>query len=398
MNNFNFYNPTRVIFGEGMLEVLGQEAVKYGSNAMVVSYQDLGVLEETVKKVEALLTDAGIKVTEYYEISPNPLVYHVEKGVELARAKGIDLVVGIGGGSAMDSAKLIAAGVDYEHKIWKMIVSRHDKEVAIPPNSSLPTIMIPTLPATSSEMNWGAVLTNEKTQEKSYVFSEVLFPKVSIMDPSLTITLPAKQTALGVADAISHAMETYLNTDDESPIQQRMAEGVISTLMDEGRKVLADLTDINHRSIVQWTAAIAWNGWTNTGADHGNPMHHIGHVISAYNNTPHGATLSIIMPAWMRFTYKLNIRRYVEMAENIFKINIHGRDEEDIAIEAIDTFEQYLIEIGVPVRLSEVGIGEESIGMFTKKVLEVSGQENGSLISRHFIDRDAIYNIFKLAL
>jgi len=398
MNNFEFFNPTRVKFGPGMLNETGSEARKIGSRAMIVSYSDQGVLKNVIERVQALLDKAGVSVIPFFEITPNPLLSQAQRGVVLAKENNVDMIIAVGGGSAMDSAKIIAAGYYYEHDIWKMIVSRHDVHVDIAPQKALPMIMIPTLPATSSEMNCGAVITNDQTTEKSYVFNEVLYPTVSIIDPELTVTLPPYQTAIGAADAISHAMETFLNVDDKSPLQRRMAQSVIVTLMELVKELLIDTQNLELRTLLQWTASVAWNGWTNTGAPHGSPMHQFGHVISAFHNVPHGATLSIIMPAWMKYTYKNDVDRYVEMAKGLFDIDAINREKQDVAIEAISAFEGFLNEIGAPTRLGQVGISEESLEEFTNKVVDVSITHNGNLDARLPINKADIYEIFKLAL
>lgn len=398
MNNFEYFNPTRVKFGPGSVSEIGNEARKMGTRAMIVSYADQGVLKSVVDRVESLLTVAGVSFVPFYEITPNPLLSQAERAVKLVKENDAQMIIAVGGGSAMDSAKIIAAGVHYEHEIWKMIVSRHDAQVDIPPTRALPTIMIPTLPATSSEMNCGAVITNDRTTEKSYVFNEVLYPKVSIIDPELTVSLPPYQTALGAADAISHAMETLLNVDNNSPLQLRMAQSVIVTLMELTKKLLQNPKDLELRTQLQWTASVAWNGWTNSGANHGCPMHQLGHVISAFNNVPHGATLSIIMPAWMKYTYTSDLDRYVDMAKALFDIDAGGKTKEETALEAILAFERFLKEIGVPVSLGEEGITADSLDKFTNKVVDVSITKSGNLDARLPINKKDILGIYKLAL
>ena len=288
MKTFEYYNPTRVVFGLGVLEDVGTHAGDFGKTALVVSYENQDILKPIVSRVEQRLSEANIRVVTFYEITPNPLLSQIQRAVSIARDNDVDMVIAVGGGSAMDSAKIIAAGFHYPYDIWSMIVSRHDKQVDIPPKKALPIIMIPTLPATSSEMNCGAVITNDATTEKSYVFYSVLFPRISIIDPTLTVTLPAYQTALGIADAISHGMETFLNVEDEARLQRRMALSVILTLMELARGLMQDPTNLELRARVQWAAALAWNGWTNAGAPHGSPMHQIGHVISAFKNVQIG--------------------------------------------------------------------------------------------------------------
>lgn len=195
----------------------------------------------------------------------------------------------------MDAAKAIAAGVYYEGELWNMIFSRHDKIDAISPVKALPTLMIPTLPATGSEMNPCAVLSNRKLGKKSYVWGNCLYPKVSIIDPELTLTLPAYQTACAAADTISHVLEIYLNGEADSDLQHYFQEGVMRTVMDNIGKVLTDPLNLSARSHLQWAATCAINGWASPG-DAWTPIHQIGHVLTMRHGVAHGASLVIMMP------------------------------------------------------------------------------------------------------
>lgn len=190
MNKFEYYNPVKIIFGPGEVSRVGAEVRKVGKKALIVSYKDAGPLLSVLDRVKSRLYDEGIDWVEFLEVTPNSILSAAENGTSLAKKEKVDLVLGIGGGSAMDLAKIVAAGVKYKGRIWDMMTTRHDEVSGIAPEASLPTVMVPTLPATSSEMNSGAVLTNSETTEKAYVFAEGLYPEVSILDPELTITLP----------------------------------------------------------------------------------------------------------------------------------------------------------------------------------------------------------------
>ncbi|MCY2931704.1 MAG: iron-containing alcohol dehydrogenase [Planctomycetota bacterium] len=404
MNNFEYANPVHVIFGPGESSRVGSEASKLGKKALLVSYKEHAFFRALLDGVTAQMQQAGMTVTPFFEVTANPLMSQVRAGVVAAQAAGCDVVVAVGGGSAMDSAKMIAAGVLYSGDLWNMIVTRHDHVSAVPPERALPLLMVPTLPATASEMNCGAVVTNEATHEKSYVFAGCLFPKVSIVDPALTATLPAYQTACGAADAISHALETYVNPVGDTPLQDRLIEGVILTTIENVRKALADPSDLAARANLQWSAIVAWNGWTYAGCYGWAPIHQFGHVLSARFNVTHGASLSIFMPAWMKHTLAANTQRYAQFAQRVFGVRAKGKDPQAVALRGIALFEKFLKEIGVPTRLRQAKVDGKKIRLrpadvdaMVADVIRISTSADGCLGSIPKVDREGIRRIFELA-
>ena len=398
MDSFEFYNPVRVIFGIGKLAEVSKYTASLGKRILLVSYANHDFLKSNLEKIKAQFKRDNLFYITQFEITANPMLSQVQHGVNLCRENNLDCVVAVGGGSVMDAAKVIAAGTLYPDEIWKMIVSRHDSDVSVPPEKALPLLMVPTLPATSSEMNCGAVITNDATLEKSYAFHESIFPKVSIVDPELTQQLPSYQTACGAVDAISHVMESYFNCCDDTPVQDRLQESVIITIMELVRKVLADPDNLALRANIQWSSAIAWNGWIQAGVSPGSPMHQLGHVISARYNVTHGATLAIIMPAWMRYIYKKRLDRYVQFAERIFNINSISQNKEEVVLAAINRFETFLKKLEVPTRLSEVSIKAEDIEQMTEDVARISFNATGFLASRPPMGREDVRKIYEMAL
>ena len=398
MNNFVLNNPVKVVFGPGEVSTIGTEAVAFGSKALVVSYLQHDVLSGVLKGVEASLTEAGVTVVPFYAVSANPTLDECTAGVAEAKAASVDMVIAVGGGSAMDSAKIIAAGMFYEHDLWMMIRDRHDDtENTIDPTAALPLICIPTLPATSSEMNPGAVVTNPATKEKSYVFNPLLFPKVAILDPELTLTLPAYQTAAGVADAISHAMESYLFSPGDTPLQDGFLESVFRTLIDNGRLALATPGDITARSNIQWAACMAWNGLLDAGIGAWAPMHQLGHVMSAHFNVAHGATLSMVMPSYMRYILPERLDRLVPLATRVFGVCPDGKTDEQVAAEGLDAFEAFLTEIGMPTRLAHADIPADAIDTLCDDVYRISLNADGVLGGVPTVTREGIRDIYELA-
>ncbi|MCP4077561.1 MAG: iron-containing alcohol dehydrogenase [Gammaproteobacteria bacterium] len=396
MENFEFFNPVRIVFGEGEVGRIGEEAAQYGKKALIVSYKDHAFFSDLLQTIEGTLTKSGVQNLSFYEVTANPLISQVRDGIELCVAEKIDLVIGVGGGSAMDAAKIIAAGALTSEDPWNMVVNRHDQVTANPPEEALPLIMIPTLPATGSEMNCCGVVTNEETAEKSYVWSPCLYPKVSIVDPSLTCSLPEYQTVCGAADTISHVLEFYLNGFYDADLNNRIQEGVILTVMENIFKVLDDPNNIKARSQLQWASIVALNGWSQPG-DAWTPMHQLGHVLSAHYNIAHGASLSIIMPAWMKHLHTRRIDTYCQFANRIFGVDEAAKSPDELALEGIDQFESFLKKIGVPTRLSDVNIPHEDIDKLTAAVVKISFNEEGKLSSRPPVDQNDIRAIFEKA-
>ena len=344
-----------------------------------------------------MLEAEHLKVITFFEVTANPRMSQVSDGVSICKRDGVDLVIAVGGGSAMDAAKAIAAGVFYEGDLWNMVVSRHDSITVVPPEQALPIFLIPTLPATGSEMNCCAVITNENINEKSNIYSTCLFPKLSIADPLLTCSLPAYQTACGGADTISHVLEFYLNGQYDAPLQNRIQEGVILTVMENVKKAMEKPYDVAVRGHLQLASIVALNGWSQPG-DAWTPMHQLGHVLSARHDLAHGATLSIIMPAWMKCLYNTRIESYVQFADRIFGIEIGTRSKEAAAIEGIERFEEFLKDINVPTRLSEVNVKADEIDDLTDDVVRISFGADGKLNSRPPVDRQSVRKVFETAL
>jgi len=394
---FEYHNPTRLVFGAGSLSRLGEFAQQYGKRALVVtgggSVKRNGTFERAVKG----LTDAGVAVLECEGVEPNPRVSSVKRGAATARENGCDLVIALGGGSVMDAAKVIAAAVLYEGDPWDMIF--HGQPDPHIPTAALPLIAVPTLAATGSEMNSAAVISNEETKEKSFVQAACLYPRVALLDPELTVSVPKDQTAYGVCDLITHITESYFNGAGDTPIQDRFAESVILTAMDYGPKAIADGKDLNARAQVQWAATVALNGWINSGSGSaGYPVHMIEHTVSAYHDITHAAGLAIINPAWMRFAAKTNPAKFVQFAERIFGLAATGPDDLECALAGIDRFEAFLRSIGCPTRLSELGIDDALIETYATETLRIVHDDNGLLPARPAMSAADIVGVLRAAL
>ena len=341
---FEFYNPTRLIFGAGVLARLGEVASAHGKRALIVtgggSVKKNGVFDRAV----ASLKTAGVSMVECAGVEPNPRITTVQRGAQIARDESSDVIIALGGGSAMDASKVIAAAVFYDGDPWDMIC--HGQPDPHCPTRALPLITVPTLAATGSEMNCGAVITNDATSEKSFVQAECMYPRTALVDPELTLTVPTDQTGFGVCDIITHVTEGYFNGVDGTPIQDRFAEGVILTAMEWGKKALANGNDLEARAQVQWSSIVALNGWVQAGVDAGFPVHMIEHVLSAHHDITHAAGLAVVNPSWMRFAAKFYPSSSVQFAERIFGLQAKNADDMDCALKRIDRFEEFLHAIG----------------------------------------------------
>ena len=400
MLNFELYNPVRIIFGPGEAENIGKYTKEYGTKAMLVTYDVHDFFNELLAKLDKSFKDAGVTVTEFFKVKPNPRLSDIEEAIDICRKEGIEVIVALGGGSVMDSAKAIGAGVKYDGDPWKMFVSRHDKAVAVPPTDTLPTIMIPTKSATSSETNNVAVATNDRTHEKAYIWAPVLYPKICVMDPCVTATLPKFPMAAGAVDAMSHVLEAYLNGDQNSPVQDRCHEGLLMAVMDLIRKIFKDPDDIQARASLQWASTLTWNGYLQAGLAAPTPCHQIGHVLSALYDIDHGVTLAVIMPAFFRYTAHLNderAARFAELGYRIFRLDRDGRKDIDVADECIDKFVAFVKEVGVPVNLKSVNVPKEDLDKIADEVIAHGCDAEGNLPSIPKIGRDGLMTILNMA-
>lgn len=394
--NFEYQNPTRIIFGAGNLSRLGEVVSEFGKKALIVtgggSVKRGGVFDRAVESLKA----AGIDYAECAGVEPNPRITSVARGAETARAERCDVVVALGGGSVMDASKVIAAAVLYDGDPWDMI--HHGQEDVYVPTEALPVITVPTLAATGSEANCGAVITNEETTVKSFIQNPLLYPKAAVMDPELTVSVPKDQTAYGVCDLITHVTESYLNGAGNTPIQDRLTEGVILTALHWGPKAIADGNDVEARAQIMWAATVALIGWAQIGTDAPYPVHMMEHTVSAYHDITHAAGLAIINPAWMRFAAKANTAKYVQFAERVFGLKAKSADDLDCALRGIDNFEEFLRSIGCPTRFSELGIDDQLFENYAEDTLKIVNDGNGNLPSRPVLSVADMVSIFRSAL
>jgi alcohol dehydrogenase YqhD (iron-dependent ADH family) len=361
VNAFEFHNPTKVIFGNGTTaEAIGRCTAEFGTKILFIYGRDSIKRNGTYDKVTGSLEGASLsEVTEYSGVKSNPCLSHLKAGIALARDKQVDVILAVGGGSVIDEAKGIAAGVFYEGDVWDFYSGKAE------PEQALPIIAVPTLPATASEMNGGTVITHDETHEKFGFFNGLLFPKVAVMDPEITHSISKDYTAYAGVDAISHLIEGYFTgSANWTPIQDRYVEGLVKTIMEATDRILENPEDNEARSVMMWAATMAWNGLGIAGiGEMSYPNHMIEHPLSGRYDIAHGAGLSIVIPAWMRFALKRYPEKFARFAREVFQV--------DTAEKGIDRLEGWFQSINSPTTLAEGNIPSEEIPTITADALEL---------------------------
>jgi hypothetical protein len=355
MQNFIFENPTKIIFGQGQISRAGKEVARFGRTVLLVygleSIKKNGIYDQ----VTASLREAGLTIVEFPGVKSNPVLSHTLKGIALAREKQADVVLAVGGGSVIDTAKTIAAGVKVDHDVWDLFTYKK------PIQSALPVLTVLTLSASASEMNAAAVMMREEGLQKFSIRSLHIQPRVSILDPTALFTLSAAYSAYSAVDAIAHMLESYFNnTEPNSPLQDRLVEGLMRTIMESTEIILKGPDNYAARADMMWATTWAFNGLTSAGMGAISlPVHMIEHSLSAIYDVAHGAGLSIVMPGWMHYTLGRNARKLSRLAREIFQIS--ERDERFAALAGIERFKAWFDAIGSPTSLKDAGIPEQDI-------------------------------------
>lgn len=362
MQKFEFYNPVRILFGPGEFSRLGEQAEKHGKRVLLVKTE--GPLEGlgVYKKAENSLKAAGLAVYELAGVNANPRLSSVYEGIKICKDQNIDMVVAVGGGSAIDCAKAVAMGAANDGDVWDFFTH------ARTPLKSLPIGAVSTIAATGSEMSVHCVITNEKTKQKYATHNEFHLPKFAIIDAELHATVPKYLTACGMCDTIAHT-ENYFAGDINTSLTDRIAEGVILTVL-QNEGILSKLGDVGMRNNLAWAATVGINGLTDLGRgafEYGG--HVIEHAISGFFNVIHGAGLAAILPAWMYYRCEKDPSRFAVFAERIFGMKKNGNSEKEIGRSAIDMLKAKFVSWGLPVTLKELDVPEKYFGEIAEVVV-----------------------------
>ncbi len=386
MKNFDFHNPTRLVFGKDTIKDMGAYIKSYGDKKVLLLYGKGSIFKNGVyDTVVSSLKENHIEYVEMSGVRPNPVLSKVIETVEFMKKEKVDAILAVGGGSVLDTAKISAASYYYDGNPWDFY------EGKVRPEKALPIYGVLTLSATGSEMNSGGVITNEEEKKKWGWGSKYTYPRLSIVDPSVQKSLPVNQTVNGVVDTLSHVFEAYFGGTKNTLMQDEFSEGIIRTVIDSARILVKDPADYDARAELAWAATLALNGLNGLGRDGDWASHGIEHSISAYYDIAHGEGLAIVFPAWMTYVYKEDVDKFARMGEKVF--NVSGATKDAKAINAIKALKDFLREIGAPVSLGELNIGDENLRAMAK-----NSMLRGPLGSLKKLHEDDVYEILKLAL
>ncbi|MEV5028797.1 iron-containing alcohol dehydrogenase [Paenibacillus sp. LPE1-1-1.1] len=388
MNSFQFVNPTHIIFGEGTADQVGKLTSKYGKTVLLVygsgSVKKTGLYDKTV----GLLQEAGITVHELPNIEPNPRLTTVKKGIDLCREHGVDFILAVGGGSVIDASKAIAAGVPYKGDVWDFFTGKAVIEDALP----IGTIL--TLAATGSEMNGSSVVTNWEENLKRAFGSPHTYPKFSILDPTLTYTVPRNHTVNGAVDIMSHVFEQYFSLTENTPLQERFCESILQTVIENVEIALENPEDAAARANLMWCGTMALNGgMISVGMANDWASHGIEHEVSAIYDIPHGAGLAVIFPNWMKYVHEERIDRFVQYATRVWGVNPEGKSDKEIALEGIQATRDFFTRIGAESRLADFEIGSEKLDRMAEEAVRY-----GAIGSFKRLEKQDVKAILELSL
>lgn len=392
MLNFDYLNSTRLVFGKEMHRQIGQLIAPYSKKVLLHygggSIKKSGVYDEII----ASLRESGVEFAELGGVQPNPRVELVREGIALCRREKIDFILAVGGGSVIDSAKAIAAGVPYEGDVWDLYLRGEATETVLP----IATIL--TIPAAGSESSNGSVVTDESTQRKLSCNSEKMRPVFSVVNPELFFTLPDNQVANGLCDMMSHIMERYFTNTTHTDLIDGLAESTLKTIMRNGLLLRGNKKNYDAWAEIGLAGNVAHNGLLGLGREEDWACHQMEHELSAIYDVAHGAGLAVMTPAWMKYVYQHNLPMFVQFAVNVMGVEGSFRDQEALVLAAIDKLTDFFRAIGLPTSLGELGIGEENLELMAKKATGEDGGPGYTLGGLKKLGWQDVLAIYRLAL
>lgn len=387
MENFTYFTPTRYIFGRDTVSRAGELTRWTGCRkVLVVTGMGSAVRSGLYAKVAASLDAVGVAHLHLSGVEPNPTDPKVREGIDLCRREGVDGLVAVGGGSAIDTAKAIACGVPYDGDFWDFYAGKKVVEEA------LPVGVVLTIPAAGSEGSGNSVITNTATMQKISLRTEsALRPQWSILDPTLTFTLPPYQTASGIADMMAHIMERYFSPTTDVEVTDRLAEGLLKAIIEEAPKVMRDPADYQARANIMWAGTMAHNGVCGCGRVEDWVSHFMEHEISALYGVTHGAGLAVVFPAWLTFMAGRRPAKVAQWARRVFDVQSH--DDTTAALEGIEALKAFFGSIGLPVTFTELGIDSPDIPQLVKNLHITKGEVIGGYYRLSAPDTAEIYKL-----
>lgn len=357
MFNFSYQNPTRIVFGEGQISQLANLVPK---GAKVLLTYGGGSIKHNGVYQQVLQALAGFEVVEFSGIEPNPSFETLLKAVELVKAENITYLLPVGGGSVVDGTKFIAAAALFEGDPWDILAKK------APVTQAMPLGCVLTLPATGTESNGNSVVTRYSTQEKLSFASPLVYPQFAVLDPTVTFSLPPKQVANGVVDAFVHVMEQYMTYPVNAAVQDRFAEGLLLTLIEQGPLALKDPQNYDVRANVMWAATMALNGLIGQGVPQDWATHMIGHELTALYGLDHAQTLAIVLPALLQQQRSQKRAKLIQYGKRVF--NLQHSDEEQLIDETIAHTRAFFEQMGVPTRMADYGIKSDAVDALVAKL------------------------------
>ena len=390
MNNFTFYSPTEFVFGKGTEMQTGELVRKYGASKVLIVY-GVGSLVRSglLDRVTQTLSQTGIHCRHLGGVQPNPIDTKVYEGIDLCRREGVDFVLAVGGGSVIDTAKAIAAGVPYEGDFWDFYIQKATV------SSALKVAVVLTIPAAGSEGSGNSVITKVSTLQKmSLRAPELLRPRFSIMNPELTFTLPPYQTAAGIVDMMAHIMERYFTNTADTEIADRLCEGTLKAIITEAPRVMADPKDYGARANIMWSGMIAHNGTCGVGNEEDWASHFMEHEISALYDVTHGAGLAVIFPAWLTWMASHHVEKVAQYAARVWDVPV-SEDLKAMALEGVARLKSFFTSIGMPVNFAQLGVEHPDIELLVEHLHANKGEQVGCYVR---LGRKETRETYELAL
>ncbi len=389
MENFEFYSPTKFVFGKDTEDKCGTLVKENGGTKVLIHYGGGSVVRSgLLDRVKKSLDGQNIPYVELGGVQPNPRSGLVYKGIDFCKKEGVDFILAVGGGSAIDSAKAIALGVCYNGDFWDFYCGK------AAPQKALPVGTVLTIAAAGSEGSPNSVITHEDGMVKRGAGSDRIRPAFSVLNPALTVTLPVYQTACGATDIMAHVFERYISNTKDVEITDRLCEAVLLTMVNEVPKAIHDPHNYNARANIMWAGMVAHNNIVGVGREQDWNSHGIEHELSALYDVAHGAGLAVIMPAWMTYVCDHDIMRFAQMAVRVFGCQMNFENPKKTALEGIAAFKRFLKSIGMPITFAELGAKEEDIPVLVKNFGIGDGKTGGFVR----LDKNDIANIYRLAL
>lgn len=388
MNDFIFYSPTEFVFGKNTEERAGALARKHGARKVMVVYGGgSAVRSGLLDRVRQSLQEAGMPWCEMGGVQPNPTDVKVYEGIDLCRREQADSLLAVGGGSVIDTAKAIAAGVPYEGDFWDFYVGKAKVTKA------LKVAVVLTIPAAGSEGSGNTVITKVETLQKlSLRVPDLLRPVFSIMNPELTYTLPPFQTACGIADMMVHILERYFTNTQGVEISDRLCEGTLTAIIKEAYRLKANPSDYDARANIMWCGTIAHNGTCGVGCEEDWASHFLEHEVSALYGVTHGAGLAVILPAWMTFMAEHHPKKIAQLACRVFEVP-ESDNQEEMALAAVSRLKHFFRYLGLPVNFKELGIEQPDIPQLVHRLHENKGPLVGNYVKLTPADSEEIYRL-----